>query len=186
MVPRIVLAVALGGAIGLIVGTFGKAMGGQCPLACNPYISTALGVVIALLLASRGEISASKPGSDVVVSIDSWAAYEEAVSGPGKVTLIEFYTPWCPACRQQMPIIERVAEQFEGRATVATLNAQEVTPAAELHNIRAVPTLILFKDGQVVWQEEGVHREQELVALLEKHAPATPPEPTPDEGSAPA
>jgi thioredoxin 1 len=185
MVPRIVLAVALGGGIGLLIGTFGKAMGGQCPIACNPYVSTALGVIVALVLASRGETSASRPSSETVLSLDSQAAYEEAISGPGKVALIEVYTTYCPACRQQMPIIERLAEQFEGRATVAVLNAQEVSSVAAAHNIRAVPTLIVFKDGQVVWKEVGVHGEEQLAAVLNRYAPAASPA-EPDAESAPA
>jgi thioredoxin 1 len=186
MAPRIILAVAVGGGIGLLIGTFGKAMGGQCPIACNPYISTALGVVLALVLASRGEASASMPGSEAVLSLDSQAAYEEAISGPGQVTLVEFYTTYCPACRRQMPIIDRVADRFEGRATVAVVNAQEVPSVAVAHDIRAVPTLILFKDGQVVWKKVGLHKEDQLAAVLEQYAPAAGPvaAPGPDGSSA--
>ena len=175
MVPRIILAVAIGGGIGLLIGTFGKAMGGQCPIACNPYVSTALGIVVALVLASRGEVAAARPQSEAVLLLDSQAAYEEAVSGPDKVALVEFYTTYCPVCRRQMPIIEKLADRFEGRVTVAVLDAQKVPAVAAAHGIRAVPTLIVFKDGRAVWKNVGLSGESELADVLDKYAPAPAP-----------
>lgn len=177
MVLRIALAVLMGGAIGLMVGLVGKNLGGQCPLACNPYVSTGLGVVIALILASGTGSVDALPRSRNLVPLNSEEAYHQAISGPGKVVLVEFYTPHCPACRKQLPVLSALADRFAGRATVATLNAARLGELVGHEGISAVPTMLLFRDSQRVETVVGLRSEGELTALLEKHlAPQPRPE----------
>jgi thiol-disulfide isomerase/thioredoxin len=170
MVLRIALAVLVGGAVGLTVGLVGKSLGGQCPLACNPYVSTGLGVVIALILAGGTGSVDALPRSRSLLAIDSDDAYRQAVSGTGKVTLVEFYTRYCPACRQQLPVLNVLADRFAGRAAVATVNASELSELAGREGISAVPTILVFRDGRRVETVVGFRNEPELTALLERHS----------------
>lgn len=163
---RIVLAVAIGGGIGLAVGSVGKALGGQCPIACNPYVSTALGVVVALALAGSTVSLESLYGPNVL-RIGSEAAYDELVAGEGKVALIEFYTPQCPACRRQAPVISEMADRFAGRAAVAVVNARKASALAQRERMDALPTLVLYKDGRRAATLAGFKPEGELAALIE-------------------
>lgn len=79
MLLRIVLGVGVGGGIGLAIGYLGKSAGGQCPIACNPYISTGLGVVIGLIFASRGGTADALVQSPNVLKLASDEQYRQAV-----------------------------------------------------------------------------------------------------------
>ncbi len=175
MVLRIVLAVLLGGGIGMVVGLIGKSAGGQCPIACNPYISTGLGVIVGLVLASRGGSVDAMPHSTNLLRLDTTAAYEQTVSSPGQVVLVEFYTSQCPACRAQLPALNALADRFAGKATVAVANAAALSDVAMREGIEAVPTMLVYRDGKLVETLVGLKKEKELSALLEKHLGAADP-----------
>jgi thioredoxin 1 len=91
--------------------------------------------------------------------------FAEAV-GSG-VTLVDFWAPWCGPCQMQGPIVEQVAGKVAGRAKVAKVNVDDAVQAASRHGIRSIPTLIVFKDGEVVNQFVGVQSEAQLVAAIE-------------------
>ena len=93
------------------------------------------------------------------------ADFQETV-GSG-VTLVDFWAPWCGPCLMQAPILESVAGKVDGRAKVAKLNVDEGPQTAGQYGVRAIPTLILFKDGQPLRQFVGVQAEEELVSALE-------------------
>ena len=84
------------------------------------------------------------------------------------VTLVDFWAPWCAPCMMQGPIVESVAEQVGDRAKIAKLNVDEAPRAANQLGIRAIPTVILFKDGKSVQQFVGVTQEGALMAAIEK------------------
>jgi thioredoxin 1 len=84
------------------------------------------------------------------------------------VTLVDFWAPWCAPCMMQGPIVESVAEKIGDRATVAKVNVDEAQRAANELGIRAIPTVILFKDGKPVQQFVGVTQEGALLAAIEE------------------
>jgi len=167
MITRIVLAVLLGGGIGLAIGMVGRSAGGQCPILCNPYVSTGLGVLLGLILASRSGSVSALPRSQNLVSLDSEASYRQTVAA-GKVALVEFYTNQCPACRAQLPELNALADEFAGKATVATLNAGRLSAVTKAEGIEAVPTTLIFRDGRCVETVVGMRPAKELARLLEK------------------
>ncbi len=63
--------------------------------------------------------------------------------------LVEFYTTWCPGCRAMEPVLEKLSEEFQGRAKVVQVNVEEEQLLGAEYGIRAVPTVILFKKGVV-------------------------------------
>jgi len=84
------------------------------------------------------------------------------------VTLVDFWAPWCAPCMMQGPIVERVAEAVGDRAKVAKVNVDDAPRAANGLGIRAIPTVILFKDGKPVQQFVGVTAEKALLAAIEE------------------
>jgi thioredoxin 1 len=71
------------------------------------------------------------------------------------VTMVDFWAPWCGPCRMIAPVIEELAEEYEGRATIAKVNTDEQQELAIRYGIRSIPAILFFKDGEVVDQMIG-------------------------------
>jgi thioredoxin 1 len=81
-------------------------------------------------------------------------------------TLVDFWAPWCGPCRMQGPILDRVAMQIQGKATVAKLNVDDAPGVATSYGIQSIPTLILFRNGEAVRRFVGVQSEAALLAAI--------------------
>lgn len=87
--------------------------------------------------------------------------------GPTPV-LVDFWAPWCGPCRVIAPILEEVAKEMEGKVRVAKVNVDESPDIASNLGIRGIPTLILFKEGQIKGQMVGVNTKASIVSLIQK------------------
>jgi len=87
------------------------------------------------------------------------------------VTMVDFWAPWCAPCRMIAPVVEELAEEYEGKATIAKVNTDEEQEIAIKYGIRSIPTMLWFKDGQLVDQMIGAAGkavfEEKLKALLD-------------------
>ena len=83
------------------------------------------------------------------------------------VVLVDFWATWCPPCRTQGPIVEKIAKRYAGRVTVGKLDVDKNPKTAKRFDIRAIPTLIIFKDGKVHRQLVGLQQEQKLASELD-------------------
>jgi thioredoxin 1 len=82
--------------------------------------------------------------------------------------LVDFYATWCGPCKALSPIVEKLATQYAGRIKVGKLNIDEAPQTPSQFAVRAVPTLVFFKDGQAVDTLVGLRRENELRARIEQ------------------
>ncbi len=95
--------------------------------------------------------------------------WNEEVINSDVPVLVDFWAPWCGPCRIIAPIIEELAEEFAGRVKVGKLNTDESNNIAMQYGIRAIPTVMLFKNGEVVDTRIGVQPKEALRQMLEAH-----------------
>jgi len=93
------------------------------------------------------------------------ANFEETIKSG--VTLVDFWAPWCGPCLMQGPIVEKLAEAYEGKATLGKLNVDENHETAAKFSVMSIPTVIIFKDGEKAEQFIGVQSEAQLGQALD-------------------
>jgi thioredoxin 1 len=71
------------------------------------------------------------------------------------VTMVDFWAPWCGPCRMIAPVVEELAEDFDGKATIAKCNTDEQQDIAIKYGIRSIPAILFFKNGELVDQMVG-------------------------------
>lgn len=93
--------------------------------------------------------------------------FDEVVLGAKTPVLVDFWAPWCPPCRAIAPLVEELAEEYEGRVSFAELNVDENPMVPSRYNIHSIPTLLVFKEGQPVEQIVGFKPKGELERHLD-------------------
>ncbi len=83
--------------------------------------------------------------------------------------LVDFWAEWCRPCHMIAPAVEAIATQFQGRLKVVKLNVDENNQSAGEYNIRGIPTLLLFKNGQVADQLVGAVPKEQIERLVTRH-----------------
>lgn len=81
--------------------------------------------------------------------------------------LIDFWAPWCGPCQMMGPIIEQLAEEYEGKAKVGKVNVDEEGELSQAFGVMSIPTIVLVKDGKVVKQAVGARPKTEVEAMLQ-------------------
>jgi thioredoxin 1 len=104
-------------------------------------------------------------GKAVVVTDSNFN--DEVVNSPTPV-LLDFWAEWCGPCRMIGPVVEEIAEQFEGKIKVGKVNVDENQKTAAEYGIRSIPTLLIFKNGALVNQMVGAQPKNKLVEAINK------------------
>ena len=85
--------------------------------------------------------------------------------------LVDFWAPWCGPCRAVAPTLDEIAAEREGAVLIGKLNVDENQPLAVQHNVRGIPTFILFQNGEVIDRLTGAMPKQAFDRLLDQNAP---------------
>jgi len=97
------------------------------------------------------------------------ANFEQEVLKADKPVLVDFWAEWCAPCRMMSSTLEAVADQYSDRAKVGKLNVDESPSVATRYDIRGIPTLLLFKNGEVQEQVVGATSRDNILKMLEKY-----------------
>lgn len=92
--------------------------------------------------------------------------FSEEVLRSDKAVLVDFWAPWCGPCRMVSPIVDQVAEEVSGRATVGKVNVDEQPELAAQFGIMSIPTLLVMKEGRVAATRVGVQSKQAILNML--------------------
>jgi len=95
--------------------------------------------------------------------------FEQEVLKSDQPVLVDFWATWCAPCRMMEPAVNAVAEAYAGRAKVGKLNVDDNQSLTSQYRIRGVPTLLLFKSGQIQEQIAGTASKEAISKMLDKH-----------------
>src|SRR5262245_17825253 len=104
-----------------------------------------------------------------IISLTQQNFASEVLESPTPV-LVDFWGEWCPPCKALAPILDELAEEYEGRVKIGKVNIDQEQQLAVEYGIRAVPTMLLFKAGQVADQIVGLKSKRDLKASFERVA----------------
>ncbi len=106
--------------------------------------------------------------SDKIVHVTD-ESFEEDVLKSEEPVLVDYWAEWCGPCKMIAPILNEIAEEYAGRLTIAKLNIDENPSTPPRYGIRGIPTLMLFKGGNVEATKVGALSKSQLCAFLDQH-----------------
>jgi thioredoxin 1 len=97
------------------------------------------------------------------------ANFDAEVLKAGTPVLVDFWAPWCGPCRAVGPVVDAIAQEFQGKVKVVKLNTDEEQQVAIKYGVGSIPTLMVFKNGEMVERVMGNRPKAELAALVSRH-----------------
>lgn len=109
------------------------------------------------------------PMTDPMTEAVTDSTFKESVLDSEVPVLVDFWAPWCGPCRMVAPVVDEIAQQYEGQIKVVKLNTDENPNVASQYGIRSIPTLMIFKGGERVDMVVGAVPKTTLANTLEKY-----------------
>ena len=106
--------------------------------------------------------------SDLINHITD-ASFEADVLQPGSTVLVDFWAEWCGPCKMIAPILDEVAGAYQGKLVVTKMNVDDNRTVPAKFGIRGIPTLMLFKNGELVATKVGALAKAQLTAFIDQH-----------------
>ena len=94
--------------------------------------------------------------------------FSKLIQGPTPV-LVDFFATWCGPCKMMSPILEQVKNKVGDQVKIVKVDVDKNPAIAQQLKVRGVPTLVLFRQGSLLWRQSGVVSEQQLLQILETH-----------------
>jgi thioredoxin 1 len=104
--------------------------------------------------------------SDTILHVTD-ASFDDDVVKAGQPVLLDFWAEWCGPCKMIAPMLGEIADEYKDKVTIAKINIDDNPKTPQRFNVRGIPTLILFKNGQVEGQKVGALRKSDLAAFLD-------------------
>ena len=95
--------------------------------------------------------------------------FDDSVLKSTPPVLVDFWAEWCGPCKRLGPTVDALAAEYAGKVTVGKLNIDENQKIPETYQIRGIPTILIFKGGQVVESVVGLAQKEDLKKVLDKH-----------------
>ena len=157
MITKIFLGVIIGGAIGAMLGYFGKCSSGSCPLTANPYRGAIYGAVMGALLASVfARTTKETEESSNIVHINSEADFKMRVLDENGIYLVDLFSNRCPPCRALAPTISSLADKYAGKVTVCKVDVDRAPAITQRYGVRAIPTVLIMIQLPYVQMTAGI------------------------------
>ena len=107
--------------------------------------------------------------SSELIKHTSDASFDTDVLKSDKPVLVDYWAEWCGPCKMIAPILDEVSKDYDGRLKIAKMNVDENRDVPAKFGIRGIPTLMLFKDGQLAGTLVGAHPKAKFTAFLDSH-----------------
>ena len=95
--------------------------------------------------------------------------FEAEVVNSSELTIVDFWAPWCGPCRKLGPVLDEIAQDFEGKIKIVKLNTDENLKTAKEYSVSSLPTLLIFKEGKPVERLVGLMPKTSIITNIEKH-----------------
>ena len=113
--------------------------------------------------------------SSDLIQHTSDAAFDSDVLKADKPVLVDYWAEWCGPCKMIAPILDEVSKDYDGRLKIAKMNVDENRDVPAKFGIRGIPTLMLFKDGQLAATKVGALSKAQLTAFIDSHLQSASP-----------
>jgi thioredoxin 1 len=94
----------------------------------------------------------------------------ETIINDSRPVIVDFHAVWCSPCKMQSPILKEVAAELGDKVKIIKIDVDQNNEIAVRYNVQSVPTLIIFKNGKMIWRQSGVASKNQITSVLALHA----------------